>query len=276
MKTFENIVLNNGVKMPQIGLGVFKNPDGESTYNAVKWALATGYRMIDTAAIYKNEVSVGKAINDSSLKREEIFVTTKVWNEEIRQKNTLNAIDTSLKKLNLAYADLILLHWCVDNYLQAYKDLEKAYEANKVKAIGLSNFTIQQIEEVNKIAKIKPAMNQIESHPYFRNQELIDYCLKNDIAVTVWRPLGGGTINNVMEDAVIVKLAEKYHKTPAQIIIRWHLQRGVIVIPKSQHQNRIKANFDVFDFELSPADFEAINALDKNERTGSDPEHVTF
>jgi diketogulonate reductase-like aldo/keto reductase len=276
MKTFENISLNNGYKMPQIGLGVYQNPDGESTKNSVMWAIDTGYRMIDTASIYDNEVGVGQAIKESGICREEIFVTTKVWNTDIRSHNTIQAIDESLKKLQLEYLDLILLHWCVDGFLDAYKDLEIAYKQGKVKAIGLSNFSIDQIKQLKKIIDITPMMNQIESHPYFDNQEVIDYCLNNDIAITVWRPLGGGTVNNVMSDELIVKIAKKYHKTAAQILIRWHLQRGVVVIPKSVHQERIKQNFEVFDFELTDQDFELINKLNKDERTGPAPENVSF
>jgi len=276
MEKYENIILNNNYRIPQIGLGVYQNPDGKSTKDSVKWAIETGYRMVDTAAIYKNEIGVGEAIKESGISRNEIFVTTKVWNEEIRNHNTLNAIKESLKKLQLEYVDLILLHWCVDGFLDAYKDLESAYKLGLVKAIGLSNFSIEQIKQVEEIMEIPPMMNQIESHPYFDNQELIDYCLDKNIAVTVWRPLGGGVVNNVMSDKLIVELAEKYHKTPAQIIIRWHIQRGVVVIPKSVHQERIKQNFDVFDFELSTEDFKLINSLNKNERTGPAPENVSF
>ena len=275
MSDLKCITLNNGMKMPQVGLGVWRNPDGDSTVNSVNWALEAGYRLIDTAAIYKNEAGVGQAVRESSVPREDIFVTTKVWTDDIKNHTTMEAIDTSLEKMGLEYVDLILLHWCVEGYIDAYKELEKAYHAGKVKAIGLSNFTIGMIEDLMEETDIKPMMNQIESHPYFLNQELIDYCLANDIAVTVWRPLGGG-ITNVMADKLIVSLAEKYNKTPAQIIIRWHVQRGVVVIPKSSNEGRIRQNYDVFDFELSDEDFEVINRLDRNERSGKDPENHGF
>ncbi len=225
----KDIILNNGIKIPQLGLGVFQTPDGIITENSVKWALEAGYRHIDTAMIYRNEASVGKAIKESGVAREDIFLTTKLWNEDIRQGRAKAAFEESLEKLQTDYVDLYLIHWPAKGYAEAWKDMEELYGEGRIKAIGVSNFQKHHLETLDKTAKITPAVNQIESHPYFNNQELIDYCLGRNIAVEVWSPLGG-TGGNLLEDKDIAALAEKYGKTPAQIVIQWDIQRGVIVL----------------------------------------------
>ncbi len=267
--------LKNGVKMPKLGFGVFQTPDGNQTEDAVKWALEAGYRHIDTAMIYGNEGSVGKAIEESGVPREEIFLTTKLWNEDIRRDNTIQAFEESLKRLRTDYLDLYLIHWPADGFEKAWAEMEKIYDSGRVKAIGVSNFQPRHLETLETISSLKPAVNQIESNPYFNNQEVIDYCSERGISVTVWSPLGG-TGGSILDDPVLNELSEKYKKSPAQVVIRWHLQRGVVVIPKSLHQNRISANFDVFDFELSNGDLERINLLNRNIRSGADPDQFDF
>ena len=269
------VQLNNGVRIPQLGLGVFQNPDGEQTRNAVRWALEAGYRHIDTAKIYGNEESVGQGIRESGVARDEIFLTTKLWNEDIRQGRAKAAFEESLKALGTDYVDLYLIHWPADSYEQAWADLEELYAQGRIRAIGVSNFHRHHLERLEQSAKVVPAVNQIESHPYLSNQELIDHCHGKGIAVQVWSPLGG-TGGNLMEDGVLRTLAEKYGKTPAQIILRWDIQRNVIVIPKSTHQDRIISNREIFDFELSLEDMAAISALNRNQRVGADPDHFDF
>lgn len=269
------IQLNNGVKIPQLGLGVFQTPDGEQTVNSVKWALEAGYRHIDAARIYENEQSVGEGIRQSGVRREDIFLTTKLWNDDIRAGRAREAFEESLERLGTDYIDLYLLHWPADGFEEAWKELEKLYREGKIKAIGVSNFQKSHLERLMKIASIKPAVNQIESHPYFNNQELIDYCFENNIAAEVWSPLGG-TGGNVLEDATLAKLSEKYGKSPAQIVLRWDVQRNVIVIPKSTHKERIVSNSMVFDFELDQEDMKTISGLNKNKRVGPDPDNFDF
>ena len=272
MKT---IKLNNGEKIPVIGLGVYKSREGEETKNAVKWALEAGYRHIDTAMLYKNEKSVGEAIKESDVAREDIFITTKLWNDDIRSGNTRKAFMESLERLQTDYVDLYLIHWPATGFQDAWKELEKLYNEKKIKTIGVSNFHKNHLEELSKVMTIKPAVNQIESNIYFNNQELIDYCQSENIAVEVWRPIGGAG-SNMLSNEVINEIGKKYGKSAAQIIIRWHLQRHVIVLPKSVHKDRIISNMDVFDFELSCSDMEAINKLDKNQRSGPDPDNFDF
>uniref|UniRef100_UPI0040297413 aldo/keto reductase n=1 Tax=Lachnospira eligens TaxID=39485 RepID=UPI0040297413 len=403
------ITLNNGVKIPQIGLGVFRTPDGADTANAVKWAIEAGYRHIDTAKVYGNEKSVGEGIRMSGIDRRDIFVTTKLWNEDIRQGRTKEAFLQSLEDMGLDYIDLYLIHWPANGYEKAWADMEDLYKAGKIKAIGVSNFNVHHLETLSenwtvvpavnqieihpyyanienveyakkngiaieaygneksvgegirmsgidrrdifvttklwnedirqgrtkeaflqsledmgldyidlylihwpangyekawadmedlyKAGKIKaigvsnfnvhhletlsenwtvvPAVNQIEIHPYYANIENVEYAKKNGIAIEAYSPLGGNGAGT-LENEVIIALADKYGKTPAQIVLRWELQRGIIVLPKSTHQERIISNFDVFEFELSEDDMNAINELNKNEKHGSDPETFNF
>ena len=273
----KQIILSNGVTIPQVGLGVWKAANDGSCENAVKWALAAGYGHIDTASEYGNETSVGLGIKNSKVKRSEIFLTTKLWNENIRQHRTKAAYQESLDRLGVDYVDLYLIHWPADGFEDAWKEMEELYQEGKIRAIGVSNFHEHHLEALEKIWTVKPMVNQIESHPYFTNQKLIDYCMDKGIQVSVWSPLGGSAQKqNTLEDPVLKELAEKYHKSAAQIIIRWDIQRGVVVIPKSVHQERINANLDVFDFELSNEDMERISSLNRNIRVGSDPDNFNF
>lgn len=270
MTNVPTITLNNGVKMPQLGFGVFKVPEGEEAYNAVKWALEAGYRGIDTAAVYKNEVSVGKAIKDSGIPREELFITTKVWNEDQGYEETLEAFEKSLERLKLDYVDLYLIHWPVKGkYKETWKALEKIYADKKSRAIGVSNFHIHHLEDLLETAKIVPAVDQIELHPTLSQEKLSTWLKAHDIAVESWGPLGQGSD---LKNPVIVEIGEKYNKSSAQVILKWHLQHGFIVIPKSSHKERIAENLNVFDFSLSDEDMEALDKLNTNDRQGTNPD----
>lgn len=272
-----NLQLNNGVSIPQLGFGVFRAEDGAETENAVRWALEEGYRHIDTAKIYGNEASVGRAIQSSGLSREDVFLTTKLWTKDIRAGRTREAFEESLYALGTDYVDLYLLHWPAEGFSKAWADMEKLLQEGRIRAIGVSNFHQHHLEQLFQTAKILPAVNQIESHPYLTNQPLIDYCQNHGMQVEVWSPLGGSSGKaNILKDETLLELAEKYHKSPAQITIRWHLQRGVIVMPKSTHRERIRANRQVFDFTLSNEDMARISALNQNLRTGSDPDNFSF
>ncbi|WP_070327782.1 aldo/keto reductase [Exiguobacterium aurantiacum] len=264
--------LNNDVKLPMLGLGVYKVEDGAVTVDTVKAALDAGYRLIDTAAIYQNEESVGQAIRESSVPREDIFVTTKLWNEFHGYDEALQAFQDSLDRLGLDYVDLFLIHWPMPRFgkfVETYKALEQLYEEGKVRAIGVSNFEIQHLEQIIQSCAIVPAVNQVEIHPYLSQKELIAYCKRYDIQIQAWSPLMKG--REALEDATIVDIASKYGKSPAQVILRWHLQNGVAVIPKSVTPSRIRENIQVFDFTLTKEDMAAIDGLNRNERTGSDP-----
>lgn len=268
------IELNNGIKMPYFGLGVFQMSEGKEVINSVKYALEIGYRHIDTAALYENEIGVGKAIKDTGINREEIFVTTKVWNSDQGYERTLKAFEVSLRKLGLEYIDLYLIHWPVKNkYVETWKALEYLYKNGKVKAIGVSNFFIHHIEDILQTAEIIPMVNQVEFHPYVVQQELVDFCKDKGIQFEAWSPLMQGQITSVKE---INQLAKKYNKTGAQIVLRWNLQKDVVTIPKSVHKDRILSNSQIFDFEISAEDMRLIDSLDKNKRIGPDPDNFDF
>src|SRR5699024_6983692 len=253
------IHLANDVSIPQLGLGVYKVTP-EEVYDTVKSALELGYRHIDTASFYENEEGVGQAIKDSGIPREDIFITTKVWNNEQGFDNTLAAYERSLHKLQIDAADLYLIHWPVPNiFPDTWKALEKLYSEGRVKAIGVSNFLVHHVEELLQTAKIKPVANQIELHPKLMQKSTVDYCKEKGIAIQSWSPLGRARYLN---DQVLHSLAKRYHKTPAQIIIRWHLQHGFIVIPKSTNPKRQKENISVFDFTLSHEDMKLIDELE--------------
>ena len=269
------VKLNSGTQIPQLGLGVFQTEDGEQTRSAVKWALEAGYRHIDTAKIYGNEASVGQGIKESGVPREEIFLTTKLWNEDIRRGRAEAAFEESLRALQTDYVDLYLIHWPAEGYERAWAAMEGIYRSGRARAIGVSNFHLHHLERLEQIAAVAPAVNQIESHPYFTNQALIDCCRKKGIEVEVWSPLGG-TGGTLLRDETLRLLGEKYGKSPAQIVLRWDLQRQVIVIPKSTHRDRIISNLDVFGFELSPEDMAAIDGLNRDERVGADPDNFDF
>lgn len=264
--------LQNGVEMPWLGLGVFLVKDGEEVVNSVKAALEVGYRSVDTAAAYKNEESVGKAIAESNVPREELFITTKVWNAYQGYEATLAAFDVSMKKLGLEYLDLYLIHWPLPSqgkFIDTWKALEKLYKDGRVRAIGVSNFKVHHLEEVIAKGEIVPMVNQVEYHPRFNQRELHDFCKKHGIQLEAWSPLMQG---GLLEDPILVELAKKYNKSTAQIIIRWDIQTGVVTIPKSVKPHRIAENKDVFDFELSEEDMDKISALNQDQRMFADPD----
>ncbi|USK70937.1 aldo/keto reductase [Peribacillus asahii] len=270
----ETITLHNGVEIPQLGFGVFKVENGSQTVQSVKKALEVGYRSIDTAAIYQNEEGVGQAIRESGIPREDIFVTSKVWNTDQGYESTLAAFDASLKRLGLDYLDLYLIHWPgKDKYVDTWRALETLYKEGKVRAIGVSNFHIHHLENLLKSSEMKPVINQIELHPRLTQVEIREFCQKHDIQVEAWSPLGRGVL---LDNPTIGEIAKKHGKTSAQVIIRWHLQHGIVVIPKSVTPVRIEENAQVFDFELSVEEMKEIDGLHANERVGSNPDELLF
>lgn len=267
-------LLNNNVEMPWLGLGVYRTQEGAETENAVLVALETGYRSIDTAALYKNEADVGRAIAGSGIPRQDIFITTKVWNSDQGYETTLRAFDQSLRKLKLDYVDLYLVHWPVKGrYVETWKALEKLYRDGLVRAIGLSNFLIHHIQDILAICQVRPVVNQVEFHPMLRQEGLHRFCIHNQIQLEAWAPLAKG---RMMDHPTLVAIAEKAHKTPAQVLIRWDLQHEVVSIPKSSQASRIVENSRVFDFELSAQDMERIDQLDEDRRIGAHPDHFDF
>ncbi|ASF37813.1 MULTISPECIES: aldo/keto reductase [Halobacillus] len=273
MKT---MTLHSNVEMPQLGFGVWQ-VEQKDAVAAVTKALETGYRHIDTAAAYKNEEQVGEAIKQSGLGRDELFITTKVWNADQGYNNTIQALETSLDKLGLEYVDLYLIHWPTpeyDEYVETYKALEQLQKDGKVKAIGVCNFDIDHLERLMEECEVKPSVNQVECHPYLAQNELKDFCRKNGIHLEAWSPLMQG--KEVLKDETIQSIAEQHNKTAAQVIIRWHLQNETIVIPKSVTPSRIEENFNVFDFELTAEDMNSINKLDRGERKGPKPSEMNI
>lgn len=266
--------LNNGIQIPQLGYGVWKVSDSEVAV-AVEQAMDTGYRLIDTATIYGNESGVGQAIANSVIAREELFITTKVWNADQGYDNTLRAFDASLEKLGLTEVDLYLIHWPTpkfDTYIETYKALEKLYKDGRAKAIGVCNFDIEHLERMMDECDVVPAVNQVECHPFLQQTELRTFCEEHDIQVEAYSPLMNGM--NIMEHSVIQELAKKHDKTPAQIILRWHIQSDLVVIPKTVTPSRMKENLSVFDFELSASDMAFIATLDRGERNNSVPSEM--
>lgn len=273
------IDLNNDTKMPVIGFGVFRIPEGEEVFTAVKLALEAGYRYIDTAMIYKNEEGVGRAIRESGIKREEIFVTTKLWNTDQGYETTLQAIDVSLTKLGLTYVDLYLVHWptasaelreriSINKREDTWKAMEEIYNLGKAKAIGVSNYTVKHLEEMKGYMKIAPAVNQIEFHPFLYQEELLNYCKQNNIVIQAHSPLAD---NKGLENEIAKNISTKYGKSVAQIFIRWSLQHGCVPIPKSVHKERIEENINVFDFEISAEDMKILNTLSMDLHVRADP-----
>lgn len=254
----EYTTLNNGIKMPMAGIGTFLlTPD--QAESAVLEALKDGYRLIDTANAYVNEKAVGRAMKKSGLAREDIFLETKIWPSFYMQED---AVEKTLERLDTDYIDLLLIHQPSGNYVAGYRLMEKAYKEGKVKAIGFSNFTKEQIQEILAICEVKPAVLQTEVHPYFQEQELKEFLAKEDIKIQAWYPLGHGDAA-LLNDETIVELSKKYQKSTAQIILRWHIQAGNIVIPGSKNPAHIKANFDLFDFALTEDEMKKISGLDK-------------
>ncbi|MFQ3544981.1 aldo/keto reductase [Halobacillus rhizosphaerae] len=265
------VTLHDGVKMPQLGFGVWQVEEKDAV-PAVTKAIEVGYRSIDTAAIYGNERQVGEAIRQSGVSREDLFITTKVWNSDQGYENTLKALDESLDKLGLEYVDLYLIHWPTpeyDDYVETYKALEQLKHDGKVKAIGVCNFDTDHLQRLLDECDVKPAINQIECHPYLAQNDVKEFCRQKGILVEAWSPLMQG--GEVLKDDVIQSIAEKHGKTSAQVVIRWHLQNDTVVIPKSVTPHRIEENFDVFDFELSAEEMDQIHGLDRGERKGPKP-----
>ena len=259
------ITLNDGNKIPQFGLGVYQVPEGEATINSVKTALEMGVRHIDTAHAYQNERSVGRAVKESGIPREEIWITTKLWPSEYGEGKTSDGIDKMLKRLDTDYIDLLLLHQQFGDYIGAYKDMQKAVKDGRVKSIGLSNFESERLEEVLDIANICPSVLQVECHPYYQQNELKKRVEKYGTVIESWYPIGHGD-KNLINEPLFTKLGQKYGKTNVQIILRWHIQEGTIVFPRSTNPVHIKENFEIFDFELTQDEMNEIRKLDSGKR----------
>lgn len=272
MNIFSKCRLNNGYEMPYFGLGVYKSAPGRETIEAVSYALEIGYRLIDTAAVYGNEKEVGIAVKQSGIPRHEIFITTKLWNDDHGYESALRAFDESLKRLKLDYIDLYLIHWPVPKLRkESWKALEKIYSDGLCKAIGVSNYMIRHLEELKEYAEIIPAVNQVEFSPFLYQKELLEYCRTNKIEVEAYSPLARMKKKN---NTVINRIAKKYNKTHAQILIRWCLEHKLIVIPKSSVKERIKENAEVFDFTLSQEDMRMLDGLNENFRVSWDPSEI--
>jgi diketogulonate reductase-like aldo/keto reductase len=273
MNVADTVQLSNGVKMPWLGLGVWQVEEGMEVISAVKTAIKEGYRSIDTAAVYGNEEGVGKAIRECGVPREELFITTKLWNSNQGYESTLKAFSSSMKKLGLDYLDLYLIHWPVKGkYTDTWRAFEKLYRDGSVRAIGVSNFHVHHLLDLFETAGTIPMVDQIEYHPLLTQKEVRSFCKKNRIQMEAWSPLMQGRLNIPL----LSELAGKYGKTPAQIVLRWDLQNEVVTIPKSVQAARIAENRDIFDFELSEDDMASIEELNQNRRFGADPDHFNF
>lgn len=268
--------LNNGVEIPMQALGVFKIPD-DQTAQCVRWALEAGYRHIDTAAVYGNETGVGRGIRESGMPRSEVFVTTKLWNDDMRAHRVREAFEDSLRKLGMDYVDLYLIHWPVaGEFESSWKELEVLYREGCVRAIGVSNFHRNHMEALLRIAEVVPAVNQIELHPLLTQKPLSAYCHELGIEVEAYRPLGGTCEYNLVSNSEISEIAEKYGRSSAQILIRWSLQNENIVLPKSTHQKRIIENANVYDFKIAPEDMAVLDAMNRDFHIGSNPDTFNF
>lgn len=273
-KIESTVTLNNGTEMPLFGLGVFQSKDGNEVINAVKWALEAGYRLIDTAAIYGNEVGVGEAIRQSGVPRDQIFVTTKVWNSAQREDKVLQAFDESLDKLGLDYVDLYLVHWPVaGKYKETWRHLEALVKTDRVRAVGVSNFMTNHLDDLMKDAEVVPAVNQIEYHPRLQQPDLIAACRNYGILPQAWSPIMKGQVLDISE---LTAIGQKYGKTAVHVTLKWMLQQNISTIPKSVKQARIQSNSDLFDFTLTDEEITQISQLDKGERVGPDPNNFNF
>lgn len=266
-------VLLNGISIPSIGFGTYKLEDESETIDAIKYALKVGYRFIDTASLYGNEEWIGKVIKESGVKREDIFLSTKVWNDSHGYDKVIKSFEESMRKLDIDYLDLLLVHWPTELNSETWRAFEDLYELGKVRAIGVCNFKIGHLENLRKTARIMPMVNQIEVHPCFSQRELVNYCNYHKIQVIAWSPIMKGQL---LEVPLMMDLAEKYNKSIAQIALRWHIQKGIIPIPKSSHYGRMTDNIDIFNFELSEEDMIKIDKLDRNETVSSIPSGTTY
>ena len=265
--------LANGVKMPSIGFGTYKLIDKVETINCIKEAIKIGYRQIDAAYFYKNEDIVGRGIKESGIQREEIFLVSKLWNDEHGYENVMKAFNRSLKNLGVDYLDLYLIHWPNKLNSDTWRAFEELYMQGKVKTIGVCNFKQGHLEELKKTAKIMPMVNQIEIHPGRSQKDMVKYCKENNIQLVAWGPIMRGKI---FEIPLLNELAKKYNKKEAQITLKWHIQNGIIPIPKSSNIERIKANFNIFDFQISNEDIEKIDLLNRDENISGVPENTTY
>lgn len=264
MTKVPTIKLNNGVEMPQLGFGVFQVPDLSQAEDDVTNALESGYRLIDTATAYQNEEAVGRAIKKSDVKREDIFVTSKLWVSDFTYDRAKKGIDASLQKLGLNYMDLYLLHQPYGDVMGAWRAMEEAYKAGKIRAIGVSNFYADQLKNLELTMPVKPVVNQNEVNPWYQQTNEVKFAQSEDIRVEAWAPFAEGK-HDIFTNETIAKIAQKYGKANGQVILRWLLQRGITVIPKSVHRNRMEENLNVFDFELTDAEMQTMASLDKNE-----------
>ena len=266
-------VLLNGISIPSIGFGTYKLEDESETIDAIKYALKLGYRFIDTSSVYGNEEWIGKGIKESGVKREDIFLSTKVWNDSHGYDKAIRSFEESMRNLDIDYLDLLLVNWPTKLNSETWRAFENLYELGKVRAIGVCNFKIGHLEELRKAAKIMPMVNQIVVHPCFSQKELVNYCNNYKIQVIGWSPIMKGQL---LEVPLMMDLAEKYNKSIAQIALRWHIQKGIIPIPKSSHYGRMSDNIDIFNFELSKEDIIKIDKLDRNETVSSIPKDTTY
>ncbi|NIK13234.1 aldo/keto reductase [Alkalibacillus almallahensis] len=262
--------LNDGVKMPGFGLGVYKVWEDDDARQSVQTAIQHGYRLIDTASFYQNEVGVGQGIKESGVNRDDLFITTKVWNDEQGYDNTLRAFEASMNRLELDYLDLYLVHWPVkDYYRDTWKAMERLVDEGLIRSIGVSNFKQRHLEDLMTTANVKPTVNQVEYHPHLQQHDVKAFCEQESIQLEAWSPLKRG---DLFDDETIQHIAQKHDKTPAQVILRWDVDTNVITIPKSVKEHRIVENSDIFDFQLDQADLDAIKALNRDERVGPNPD----
>ena len=268
------VKLSNGIEMPQLGLGVWRMSDGNEVENAVRWAIEAGYKHIDTAKVYENEVGVGQAIRDTGIARDDVFVTTKVWNSDQGYDSTLRAYDRSMELLGFEYADLYLVHWPVKGkYKESWRALETLYKEGRVKSIGVSNFLVHHLQDVLDGASIVPMVNQVEFHPRLQQPELQAFCKSNGIQLEAWSPIMKGRVVDIPE---LIEIGSRHGKNAVHVTLRWLYQKGVVAIPKSSRQERIVSNVQIFDFELSDDEMNTIDNLDQGTRVGPDPDNFDF